>query len=212
MYLQRYHDVAVSPSGVWRILKRLDLNRLPSSQRYKRHDRRWKRYEKQLPGNRLQVDVKFIEPIGGGARSTTSSPPSTTALASGFCGSTPQQTRRPPSSSSTTSSRSSPWRRVHPDRQRRRVPRGVPLARPGPRIGHVYIKPKTPRLNGQGRAITPHRQRGVLSTPRRRRHRRRKLFTRSSRSGRTSTTPRPTAVSMDNPLRTTRQRTTTPAA
>jgi len=53
-YLQRYHDVAVSPSGVWRILKRLDLNRLPSSQRYKRHDRRWKRYEKQLPGNRCR--------------------------------------------------------------------------------------------------------------------------------------------------------------
>jgi len=66
MYLLRYHDVTISPSGVWRILKRLDMNRLPRSQRYKRHDRRWKRYEKQLPGNRLQVDVKFIEPIGGG--------------------------------------------------------------------------------------------------------------------------------------------------
>jgi transposase InsO family protein len=65
MYLLRYHDIAISPSGVWRILKRLDMNRLPASQRYKRHDRRWKRYEKQLPGNRLQVDVKFIEPIGG---------------------------------------------------------------------------------------------------------------------------------------------------
>jgi len=65
MYLHRYHDIAISPSGVWRILKRLELNRLPSSQRYKTHDRRWKRYEKQLPGNRLQVDVKFIEPIGG---------------------------------------------------------------------------------------------------------------------------------------------------
>lgn len=65
MYLLRYHDIAISPSGVWRILKRLDMNRLPASQRYKPHDRRWKRYEKQLPGNRLQVDVKFIEPIGG---------------------------------------------------------------------------------------------------------------------------------------------------
>ncbi len=65
MYLRRYHDIEISPSGVWRILKRLDLNRLPSAQRYKTHDRRWKRYEKQLPGNRLQVDVKFIEPIGG---------------------------------------------------------------------------------------------------------------------------------------------------
>ncbi len=65
MYLARYPDIAISPSGVWRILKRLELNRLPSSQRYKTHDRRWRRYEKQLPGNALQVDVKSIEPIGG---------------------------------------------------------------------------------------------------------------------------------------------------
>jgi hypothetical protein len=67
MYLARYHDVTISRSGVWRILKRLDMNRLPSSQRYKRHDRRWKRYEKQLPGHRVQVDVKFIEPLAGTA-------------------------------------------------------------------------------------------------------------------------------------------------
>src|SRR5262245_56680290 len=53
MYLARYHDIAISHSGVWRILKRLDLNRLPASQRYKRHDRRWKRYEKQQPGHRV---------------------------------------------------------------------------------------------------------------------------------------------------------------
>jgi transposase InsO family protein len=65
MYLRRYHDIEISPSGVWRILKRLDMNRLPSSQRYKRHETRWKRYEKQLPGSRVQVDVKFIEPIAG---------------------------------------------------------------------------------------------------------------------------------------------------
>ena len=29
MYLKRYHDIEVSNSGVWRILKRLDLSRLP---------------------------------------------------------------------------------------------------------------------------------------------------------------------------------------
>jgi len=65
MYLKRYHDVEISQSGVWRILKRLDMNRLPASQRHKRHDRRWKRYEKQRPGHRVQVDVKFIEPLPG---------------------------------------------------------------------------------------------------------------------------------------------------
>jgi hypothetical protein len=48
MYLARYHDVSISSSGVWRILKRLDVNRLPASQRYKRLDCRCQRYEKQV--------------------------------------------------------------------------------------------------------------------------------------------------------------------
>ena len=65
MYLKRYHDIQISNSGVWRILKRLELNRLPASQRHKRHDRRWKRYEKPLPGHRVQIDVKFIGPLAG---------------------------------------------------------------------------------------------------------------------------------------------------
>ena len=65
MYLKRYHDVDISASGVWRILKKLDMSRLPTSQRYQRHAKRWKRYEKPLPGHRVQVDVKFIEPIAG---------------------------------------------------------------------------------------------------------------------------------------------------
>lgn len=68
MYLKRYHDIEISTSGVWRILKRLDMNRLPTSQRYKRHSQRWKRYEKPMPGHRVQVDVKFIEPLAGTRR------------------------------------------------------------------------------------------------------------------------------------------------
>ncbi|WP_225080316.1 MULTISPECIES: helix-turn-helix domain-containing protein [unclassified Streptomyces] len=58
--LKPYHDVTISKLGVWRILNRLDMGRLPAFQRYKRHDRRWKRYKKQLPGHRSQIDVKFI--------------------------------------------------------------------------------------------------------------------------------------------------------
>src|SRR5437870_4740385 len=65
MYLKRYHDVDIGHSCVYRVLKRLELNRLPASQRYKRHTDRWKRYEKPLPGHRVQVDVKFIEPLPG---------------------------------------------------------------------------------------------------------------------------------------------------
>ena len=68
MYLKRYHDVVISPSGVWRILKRLDMSRLPASQRYRRHVDRWKRYEKPLPGHRVQIDVKFIAPLQGSRR------------------------------------------------------------------------------------------------------------------------------------------------
>src|SRR5215472_10393667 len=68
MYLQRYHDITISKSGVWRILKRLDLNRLPAYQRYKRHDRKWKRYEKPLPGHAVQVDVKFIAPLSSSSK------------------------------------------------------------------------------------------------------------------------------------------------
>jgi transposase len=30
MYLERYHEIKVSPSGIWRILKRLDMSRLPA--------------------------------------------------------------------------------------------------------------------------------------------------------------------------------------
>ena len=39
MYLKRYHQLEISVSGVWRVLRRLHLNRLPSSQRYKPHTR-----------------------------------------------------------------------------------------------------------------------------------------------------------------------------
>jgi transposase len=105
MYLTRYHDVTISTSGVWRILKRLGLNRLQASQRYQRRALRWKRSEKQRPGHQLQVDVKFIEPLGQngcGARSTTSSPPSTTAPGSASCAPTHAAIKRPPSPSSTT--------------------------------------------------------------------------------------------------------------
>jgi hypothetical protein len=44
------------------------MNRLRASQRYKRQDRRWQRYEKLLPGPRVQLDVKFIAPLPGSRR------------------------------------------------------------------------------------------------------------------------------------------------
>ncbi len=64
MYLKRYHDITMSSSGVWRVLDRLGMNRLPASQKHKSYQKRWKRYEKPQPGHRVQMDVKFITPVG----------------------------------------------------------------------------------------------------------------------------------------------------
>ena len=54
----------IGSSGIWRILNELELSRLSASQRSKRHWDRYKRYEQQLPGQRVRVNVKFIQPIG----------------------------------------------------------------------------------------------------------------------------------------------------
>ncbi len=43
MCLKRYHDIQISDCGIWRILKRLGMNRLPASQRCTPKDRRWRR-------------------------------------------------------------------------------------------------------------------------------------------------------------------------
>jgi transposase len=38
-HLRCYYDIEISKSGVWQILRRVDLSRLPASQRYQRRDR-----------------------------------------------------------------------------------------------------------------------------------------------------------------------------
>jgi len=58
-YLQRYHGVEISSQGVYYALCRHGLNRLPRNQR-KRSIPSFKRYEKQVPGHHVQVDVKFL--------------------------------------------------------------------------------------------------------------------------------------------------------
>jgi transposase len=103
MYLKRYHDIQISPSGVWRILKRLELNRLPASQRHQRHHRRWKRYEKPLPGHRVQLDVKFIAPLPGSRRKHYPFTAIDDCTRLRVLRSYPGSTKRRPSSSSTTS-------------------------------------------------------------------------------------------------------------
>jgi len=64
-YLKRFHFIEIAGSSVHRILKRHRLNRLPANQKHQPHGKRWQRYEKPQPGHRLQLDVKFLERIPG---------------------------------------------------------------------------------------------------------------------------------------------------
>jgi len=57
-YLERYHSVSISDAGVYRILRRHGLNRLPRGTRLRKiHTTR---YNKQVPGHHIQMDVKFL--------------------------------------------------------------------------------------------------------------------------------------------------------
>ena len=131
------------------------MNRLPSSQRYKRHDRRWKRYEKQLPGHRVQVDVKFIEPLAssaaGAARSaTTSSPPSTTAPGIRVLRIYHRNTQKTAIQFIDYVLAKLPFAVEVVQTDNGAEFQGAfhwHLLDRG--IGHVYIKPRTPRLNGK---------------------------------------------------------------
>jgi transposase InsO family protein len=64
-YLKRFHDAAIAVSSVHRILAKHGMNRLPANQKHQAHTKRWHRYEKPQPGHRLQMDVKFLERIPG---------------------------------------------------------------------------------------------------------------------------------------------------
>jgi transposase InsO family protein len=67
-YLKRFHELVVAGSSVHRILRRHQMNRLPANQKHRPHGKRWQRYEKPQPGHRLQLDVKFLERIPGSRR------------------------------------------------------------------------------------------------------------------------------------------------
>lgn len=69
-YLERYLDIKISPHGVYNVLRRNGLGRLPANTRM-RSMPSVIRYEKQVPGHHVQVDVKFLDfhdPSGGKVR------------------------------------------------------------------------------------------------------------------------------------------------
>lgn len=57
-YLSCYHDIKISSAGVYCVLKRHGMNRLPKNS--KKRTVKTIRYEKQVPGHHIQVDVKFL--------------------------------------------------------------------------------------------------------------------------------------------------------
>jgi len=66
-YLSRYHDISISPHGVHNVLVRNGINRLPANCR-QRSMPSVIRYEKQVPGHHVQVDVKFLDFVDPGGR------------------------------------------------------------------------------------------------------------------------------------------------
>ena len=57
-YLECYHEIRISDAGVYRILCRNGLNRLARGTRMRKVHT--KRYNKQVPGHHIQMDVKFL--------------------------------------------------------------------------------------------------------------------------------------------------------
>jgi transposase len=65
-YMKRYHGIHICDATVYRVLYRHGLNRLPRNVgRRKVHT---KRYQKQVPGHHIQVDVKFLKFIDNDKR------------------------------------------------------------------------------------------------------------------------------------------------
>jgi transposase InsO family protein len=57
-YLERYHGITTSSSSVYRTLVRNGMRRLPKTA--ERRAVKTKRYAKKVPGHHVQVDVKFL--------------------------------------------------------------------------------------------------------------------------------------------------------
>ncbi len=60
-YLKQKHNWYISKTTIWRLYKEHGLNRLGYKKRWRRYPQR---YEKPIPGDRIQIDVKFLEKLG----------------------------------------------------------------------------------------------------------------------------------------------------
>jgi transposase InsO family protein len=60
-YLRKRYGWFISKNTVWRLYKEYGLNRLKYKKKWQRYPQH---YEKALPGDRVQIDVKFIDKLG----------------------------------------------------------------------------------------------------------------------------------------------------
>ena len=126
------------------------MPRLPANQKHQAHGKRWQRYEKPQPGHRLQLDVKFLERIAGTPRRLyqfTAVDDCTRIRVLKIYDACNQRTAM-----------------LFIDEVLRRLPFRVQVVQTDtgaefqsqfhwhletPDIRHVYIRPRTPRLNGK---------------------------------------------------------------
>jgi Homeodomain-like domain len=100
-YLKRYHEIQISPSGIWRILKRpghesaAGIPAIPTA-------RGPLEALRDLPGHRVQIDVKFIAPLQGSRKKYYQVAGIDDCTRIRSLGSTTGSTRRARSGSSTT--------------------------------------------------------------------------------------------------------------
>ena len=205
MYLKRYHDVEISQSGVWRILKRLDMNRLPARNATNRSSDAGNATRNNNPGTASRWTSSSSSPCKAPANlATTSSPRSTTAPDCECCGSTTATTRTPPSNSSTTSARTPvPLDTIQTDNGSEFgsqfhwhvLDRG---------IRHVYIKPATPRSTAKSNDHTASTPKSSTDSSTATSSTTPSMFNDDSPNGRTTTTTTPTRrPRRPNTLRTT---------
>jgi transposase len=181
MYLRRYHDIEISNSGVWRILKRVDLSRLPAYQRYQRHDRKWKRYEKPQPGHAVQVDVKFIAPLASSSKKRyyqfTAIDDCTRVRVLRIYDRLNQKTAIQFADYLLDKL---PFRVEAIQTDRVRISDRLPLAPGRSRHPPHLHQARHPAAQREGRAQPPHRRRGVLPPAQRHRHRRHRFVQRQA--------------------------------
>jgi hypothetical protein len=146
-YLRRFHSLSIACASVHRILRKHGMNRLPANQKYRRHAHRWTRYEKAQPGHRLQVDVKFLERIPGTRkRQFTAIDDCTRIRVLKTYDACNQGTAIAFSTRCYDGYRSGcRWSKPTTARSSNRTP----LAPRSLDIRHVYIRPRTPHLNGK---------------------------------------------------------------